>query len=148
MTRSNWCGTPCISHWRGLIWCKTPCICKDERRVLFYTGFPNKHGSSVTNSISSLLWISIVCYVIFVMSARVYFMKTRYVTINVSDRGTVKTDKFTLYCFYTVILFILRSTVYSYYNVTLYSQNINKQIVNIADKILTDYSFLCRYNYT
>ena len=28
------------------------------------------------------------------------------------------------------------------------SQNINKQIVNIADKNLTDYSFLSRYHYT
>ena len=28
------------------------------------------------------------------------------------------------------------------------SQNINKQIVNIADKNLTDYSFLSGYHYT
>ena len=28
------------------------------------------------------------------------------------------------------------------------SQNLNKEIVNIADKNLTDYSFLCKYNYT
>ena len=31
---------------------------------------------------------------------------------------------------------------------TKYSQNINKQNVNIADEILTDYSFLSRYHYT
>ena len=31
---------------------------------------------------------------------------------------------------------------------TVCSQNINKQIVNIADKTLTDYSFLTRYHYT
>ena len=42
-------------------------------------GCPNKHGNSVTNSISSLLWISIVIpdfkSHIIIMSARVYFMK-------------------------------------------------------------------------
>ena len=47
---------------------------------VIYTGCPNKHGNSVTNSISSLLGISIVIpdfksRTIF-MSARVYFMKT------------------------------------------------------------------------
>ena len=31
---------------------------------------------------------------------------------------------------------------------TVCSQNINKQNVNIADKTLTDYSFLSRYHYT
>ena len=31
---------------------------------------------------------------------------------------------------------------------TVYSQNINKQNVNIADETLTDYSFLSRYHYT
>ena len=31
---------------------------------------------------------------------------------------------------------------------TVCSQNINKQIVNIADENLTDYSFLSRYHYT
>ena len=44
------------------------------------TGCPNKHGNSVTNSISSLLWISIVIpdFKIhnIIMSARVYLMKT------------------------------------------------------------------------
>ncbi len=43
------------------------------------TGCPNKHGNSVKNSISSLLWISIVIPNIkshnIIMSARVYFMK-------------------------------------------------------------------------
>ena len=43
------------------------------------TGCPKKHGNSVTNSISSLLWISIVIpnfkSLNIVMSARVYFMK-------------------------------------------------------------------------
>ena len=31
---------------------------------------------------------------------------------------------------------------------TVCSQNINKQILNIADETLTDYSFLSRYHYT
>ena len=43
------------------------------------TGCPKKHGYSVTNSISSLLWISIVIpnfkSLNIIMSARVYFMK-------------------------------------------------------------------------
>ena len=30
----------------------------------------------------------------------------------------------------------------------MHGQNINKQNVNIADKTLTDYSFLSRYHYT
>ena len=44
------------------------------------TGCPKKHGNSVTNWISSLLWISIVIPNFkshhIIMSARVYFMKT------------------------------------------------------------------------
>ena len=58
---------------------------------------------------------------------------------NFSASRTVKTDKFTLfvYCNFLVLL----STAVS-------SENINKQIVNIADKNLTDYSFLSRYHYT
>ena len=35
-----------------------------------------------------------------------------------------------------------------YISTSLCSQNINKQIVNIADENLTDYSFLSRYHYT
>ena len=58
---------------------------------------------------------------------------------NVSTRWTVKTDKFTLfvYCNFLVLL-----------STTVCSQNINKQNVNIADKTLTDYSFLRRYHNT
>ena len=45
-----------------------------------HTGCPKKHGNSVTNSISSLLLISIVIPNFkshnIIMSARVYFMKT------------------------------------------------------------------------
>ena len=44
------------------------------------TGCPKKHGNSMTNRISSLLWISIVIPNFkshnIIMSARVYFMKT------------------------------------------------------------------------
>ena len=89
------------------------------------TGCPNKHGNSVTNSISSLLWISIVIPNVF----------------NVSTRWRMKTDKFTLflYCNFLVLL----STI-------VCSENINKQIVNKADENLTDYSFLMvgRYHFT
>ena len=53
----------------------------------------------------------------------------------------MKTDMFTLfvYCNFLVLL-----------STTVFSQNINKQNVNIADEILTDYtySFLSRYHYT
>ena len=48
-------------------------------------------------------------------------------------------DKFTLfvYCNFLVLL-----------SKTVYSQNINKQNVNIADETLTGDSFLSRYHYT
>ena len=51
----------------------------------------------------------------------------------------MKTDKFTLfvYCNFLVLL-----------STTVYSQNINKQNVNIADETLTDYCFLSWYHYT
>ena len=51
----------------------------------------------------------------------------------------MKTDKFTLfvYCNFLVLL-----------STSVCSQNINKQIVNIADETLIDYSFLIRYHYT
>ena len=51
----------------------------------------------------------------------------------------MNTDKVTLfvYCNFLVLL-----------STTVCSQNINKQNVNIADEILTDYSFLSRYHYT
>ena len=77
------------------------------------------------------------------MSARVYFMKTvngcKDVSIYVSARLTAKMDKFTpfVYCNFLVLL-----------STTVCSQNINKQIVHIADENLTDYSFLRRYHYT
>ena len=48
-------------------------------------------------------------------------------------------DNFTLfvYCNFLVLL-----------STTVYSQNINKQDVNLADETLTDYSFISRYYYT
>ena len=48
-------------------------------------------------------------------------------------------DKFPLFVYCNFIV-LIRTTVCS--------QNINKQNVNIADKTLTDYSFLGRYHYT
>ena len=76
------------------------------------------------------------------MSARGHFMKRvkdcKDVSI-MSPQGAMKTDKFTLfvYCNFLVLLCTI-----------VYSQNINKQNVNIADEILTDDSFLSRYLYT
>ena len=57
---------------------------------------------------------------------------------NVSARWIEKKDKFTLFL-YCNFLVLLRTTVCSH--------NINKQNVNIADEILTDYSFLSKYHY-
>ena len=100
-----------------------------------HTGCPNKHGKSVSNSISSLLWISIVIHDFkshnIIMSARVYFMKTvngckDVSTMSLQDQQWRRTS---LLCLYSV-------------STTVCSQNINKQIVNIADENLTDYSFL------
>ena len=104
-----------------------------------------KHGNSVTNSILTLLWTSIVIPNFkghnIIMSARVYFLKRvkDCKDVSISARWTVKTDKFTLfvYCNFLVLL-----------STTVCSQNINKQNVNIADETLTDNSFLSRYHYT
>ena len=52
---------------------------------------------------------------------------------------TLKTDKFTLFVYCDFL--VLQST-------TVCIQNIEKQIVNIADETFTDYSFLSRYHYT
>ena len=56
------------------------CLIKDFVYILIHSGCPKKHGNSVTNSISSLLWISIVIPNFkshsIIMSARVYLMKT------------------------------------------------------------------------
>ena len=107
------------------------------------TGCPNKHGNSVTNSISSLLWISIAipnfkCHNS-IMSARVYFIKRikdckDVCIMSPQDEQWRRTS---VYCNFLVLL-----------STTVCSQNINKQNVNIADETLTDYSFLSRYHYT
>ena len=105
----------------------------------FDTGCPIKHGNSVTNSISSLLWISIVIPNSkshnIIMSARVYFM----ITVNGCKDVFICLRKFTLFVYCNFL--VLQST-------TVCSQNINKQIVNIADENLTGYSFLSRYHYS
>ena len=59
---------------------------------------------------------------------------------NISARWTVKTDKFTLFV-HCNFLGLLSTPVCS-------RQNIYKQIVNIADENLIDYSFLSRYHIT
>ena len=76
----------------------------------YATGCPNKHGNSVTNSTSSLLWISIAIHGIIshniIMSARVYFMKTvkcrkDVIIMFLQDEQWRRTS---VLCFYTVIL--------------------------------------------
>ena len=115
-------------------------------RLLIYR-VSQKHGNAVTNSISSLLWMSIVIPNFkshnIIMSARVYFMKRvkdckELSIISPQDEQWRRTSL--LYIVYCSFL-VLPST-------TVCSQNINKQIVNIADRYLTDYSFLSRYHYT
>ena len=86
---------------------------------LLSTGCPKKHGNSVKNWISSLLWISIV----------IPNFKSHNTIIRTSQQMLV-------YCSFLVLL-----------STTVCSQNINKQNVNIADETLTDYSFLSRYYY-
>ena len=102
----------------------------------------------MTNSISSLLWISIVIPDFkshnIITSAGVYFMKTGNGCKDVSiispqDEQWRRTSLLCLYIYCNFL--VLLST-------TVCSQNINKQNVNIADETLTDYSFLCRYHYT
>ena len=76
------------------------------------TGCHNKHGNSVTSSISSLLWISIVIPDLkshnIVMSAWVYFMKTvngcKDVSImSLQDEQWRRTS---LLCLYSVMLLV------------------------------------------
>ena len=81
----------------------------DLYRQLSHTGCPKKHGHSVTNSISSLLWISILIPNFkshnSIKSARVYFMKRVKDCKDVSimspqDEQWIRTS---LLCLYTVI---------------------------------------------
>ena len=71
------------------------------------------------------------------MSARVYFMKTINICKDVSIMSLQ--DELcrltSLLCLYNCNFIVLIST-------PVCSQNINKQIVNIADENITDYSFL------
>ena len=71
-----------------------------------------------------------------IMSARVYFMK------RVKDMSNLMSHKMNSDLLYTAIF------LYHLVQTTVCSQNINKQNVNIADKTLTNYSFLSRYHYT
>ena len=75
----------------------------------YIQGVPKKHGNSVTNSISSLLWISIVIPNFNshnnIMSARVYFMKRvkdcKDVSImSLQDEQWIRTS---FLCLYTAI---------------------------------------------
>ena len=72
------------------------------------------------------------------LSAIVYFMKRvkdcKYVSITSSQDGQVYSV-----CLCTTIFLV---------STTVFSQNINKQNMNIADETFTDYSFLSRYHYT
>ena len=89
---------------------------KSQKSITLYqqvalqpTGCPKKHGNSETNSISSLLWISVVIPNFkthnIIMSARVYFMKRvkdcKDVSImSLQDEQWRRTS---LLCLYTVI---------------------------------------------
>ena len=65
-------------------------------------------------------------------------MKVVFFTILIY-RVSQKSWEFSLFV-YCNFLFLLSTTVYS--------QNINKQNVNIADETLTDYSIFSMYHYT
>ena len=74
-----------------------------------YTGCPKKHGNSVTNLISSLLWISIVIPNFkshhIIMSDRVYFMKRvkDCKDVSVMSPQDEQWRQTSLLCLYTVI---------------------------------------------
>ena len=108
-----------------------------------YYRVSQKHGNSVTNSISSLLWISIVmpnfkshiCLLEFILKIMVKDCKD--VFIMSPQEGQWRR---------TSLLCLLQFSWLAEYNRC--SLNINKQNVNISDETLTDYSFLSRYHYT
>ena len=111
-----------IKEWKekGIPLLCITCLYLDLLFICSYTGCPKKHSNSVTNLISSLLWISIVIPNFkshnTIMSARVYFMKRvkycRNCVYNVSARWTVKTHKFTLFV-YCNFLVLLSTTLYA-----------------------------------
>ena len=104
-------GTHLISLTTTVIFISNPCIfCRWFRSSgLNCTGCPNKHGNSVTNSISSILWISIVIPNFkshnITTSARVYFMKRVNGCKNVSIMSPQNEQwrRVSLLCLYTVI---------------------------------------------
>ena len=106
------------------------------------TGCPKKHGNSVTNWISSLLWICIVIpnfkSHIIITSARVYFMKRVKDCKDVSIMSIMNSEDGQVYSVY-----ILHFSCFTKYN--RMQSKINKQNANIAGETLTDYSFL-RYH--
>ena len=109
-------------------------------RYLSSTGCSNKQGNSVTNSISSLLWIITgipdFLRLSIIMSARVYFMKTvnGYKDVSIMSLQDEQWRRTSLLCFVYCNFLVLLST-------TVCSQNTNKHIVNIADKNLTITAF-------
>jgi len=74
---------------------------------------------------------------------KIYLMKTvnGFKDVSIMSPQDEQWRRTSLLCFYTAIFLFVLST-------TVCSQNINKQIVNIADENPTDYSFLSRYHYT
>ena len=73
------------------------------------------------------------------MSARVYFMNMVNGCKDVSIMSPQDGQVYSV-CIYCNFLVLQSATVCS--------QNINKQIENIADENLTDYRFLSRHHYT
>ena len=87
-------------------------MCKPVVNLLLQmqaTGCPKKHGNSVTNSISSLLWISIVIPNFkshnIIMSARVYLMKrvNDCKDVSIMSPQDEQWRRTSLLCLYTVI---------------------------------------------
>ena len=111
------------------------------------TGCPNKHWNLVTNSRYSLLWIRIVIPKAIILLCLLYieffFMKTvnGCKDVSIMSPQDEQWRRTSLLCLYNCNFLVLLST-------TVCSQNINTQIVNIADENLTDYNFLSRYRYT
>ena len=98
-----------MSKWFDMIWRSYEENFRFFQQIQYHTGCPNKHGNSVTNWISSLLWISIAIpnfkSHIIIMSARVYFMKGKKDCKDVSimspqDEQWIRTS---LLCLYTAI---------------------------------------------
>ena len=80
-----------------------------EKKIKKRNRSPKKHGNSVTNSISSLLWISIAIPNFkshnIIMSARVYFMKrvNDCKDVSIMSPQDEKWRRTSLFCLYTAI---------------------------------------------